>query len=255
MTRTLRLLLLPVLLLLAFALRPMAADAVVGGSPVPDGKYPFMAAVLDDGSQFCGGSVIASTWVLTAAHCVADGSAAGLSVSVGDSDWAQGTRIPVTQVFVHLAYDDSSQANDAALLRLASAAPVAPITLAGPGDDAFEAHGAPVTVAGWGSIIPIVGLLPPLDSQMREAALTVVGDAQCTQDNDPATQVCAEALLRDSCQGDSGGPLFATAPGGARIQVGIVSYGLGCAVPLFPGVYSEVNSPSIRSFISQTAGV
>ncbi len=65
---------------------------------------------------------------------------------------------------------------------------------------------------------------------------------------------CAGDGQYDSCQGDSGGPLFASTSGG-RVQIGIVSYGIGCAIPLFTGVYSEVNSASIRSFIAANAGV
>ena len=50
--------------------------------------------------------------------------------------------------------------------------------------------------------------------------------------------MCAEALGGDSCQGDSGGPLFGTVD--ERVaQVGIVSYGLGCATPASPGVDGE----------------
>jgi hypothetical protein len=59
----------------------------------------------------------------------------------------------------------------------------------------------------------------------------------------------------DSCGGDSGGPLFATTGGGTRIQMGVVSFGIGCAKQHFPGVYAEVNSPTIRSFIQTVAGV
>ena len=243
-------------LVAVFAVRPGTAGAVVGGTTVPQGKYPFMAALTSGGSQLCGGSVIASTWVLTAAHCVADGSAAGLAVRVGNVDWTQGTNIPVAQVIVHPGYNDSTSANDAALLRLTQSVPagVSPIRLAGAGDDGLEASGTPVIVAGWGSELPLVGLVPPLGTTMKETNLRVVDDATCTQDNDAATQVCAEELLADSCQGDSGGPLFANTSGG-RVQIGIVSYGIGCAIPLFTGVYSEVNSASIRSFISANAGV
>ena len=69
------------------------------------------------------------------------------------------------------------------------------------------------------------------------------------------TEICAEKLGGDSCRGPSGGPLFGTTADGRRVQVGVVSYGLGCAIPQFPGVYAEVNNPSIRGFISRTAGV
>jgi secreted trypsin-like serine protease len=71
---------------------------------------------------------------------------------------------------------------------------------------------------------------------------------------DAPTMVCAGAPNIDSCYGDSGGPLFAT-ENGSRIEVGIVSWGTGCAKKRYPGVYSEVNNRDIRSWITATAGV
>lgn len=223
------------------------ADAIVGGSSVADGERTFMAAILDRGSQFCGGSVVAARKVITAAHCVPDGNASGLSVSVGSTDWTQGTEIPVVRVDVHPDYEDDSTA-DIAVLTLAADAPVAPIALADADDDALEADGAPVVVAGWGSQVPVIGQVPPLDTQLRDVDLAVVGDADCGSSN-AANQVCAAAFLKDSCQGDSGGPLFAETSGGA-VQIGVVSSGFGCAVPMFPGYYTEVNAASIAGFVA-----
>ena len=235
------------------------SDAIVGGSTVPNGAYPFMASVQDDGFHFCGGSVIASTWVLTAAHCVPDGNNAGLSVVVGTNNNSNGsgTRIAVSQVVVHPNYGSNS-VFDAALLRLASSVPpnVTPITLSGAANDNLEAHGAPVTVAGWGDMNPAtLGLLA--GPTLLEAQLNVVGDQNCmgsTTSTEAITTVCAEALGKDSCQGDSGGPLFAKI-GAQRIQVGVVSRGFLCAFYSQAGMYSEVNNASIRGFITSTAGV
>lgn len=240
----------------AIVVAPSATQAIVGGSTA--GAYPFMASVQSGGGHFCGGSVIANTWVLTAAHCVPDGNANGLTVRVGSNNNSSGgTVIAVNQVIVHPQYANAYY--DAALLRLASSVPsgVTPITLANAADDNLEADGTPVTVAGWGDINPItMGLLSP--TTMQEAALAVVSDANCGEGPEGSTEalttVCAEALLKDSCQGDSGGPLFWKS-GSQRIQIGIVSHGFLCAIPGFPGAYSEVNNASIRSFITQHAGV
>ena len=230
------------------------ASAVVNGEPVPEGKREFMAAILDDGSHFCGGSVIAPQVVMTAAHCVPDELADGLSVSVGSSDYTDGTEIPVTAVDVHPAYLAGDDSADVAVLHLASAAPVAPIALAGPGDDDLEAPGAPAIVAGWGSQTPFVGQVPALDTQLHEVALEVVADddPSCGTSS-PDNQVCASDFLEDSCQGDSGGPLFADTAGG-EVQIGVVSSGFGCAVPGFAGFYTEVNGPAIAGFLASYGG-
>jgi trypsin len=228
------------------------ADAVVGGEDVAEGEHPYMAAILEDGGQICGGSVIASQWVLTAAHCISEG--ASLSVAVGDIDYTEGREIAVDNAVVHPDYDTDTSANDVALLHLVSAAGVPTLRIPGAAADRFEVTGTPAVVVGWGSEMPIVGLVPPLTTTLKRAELSIVSDEDCAQDNDAATQVCAEALLADSCQGDSGGPLIVEGDMGP-FQLGVVSYGLGCAVPEFPGVYSEVNSPSIRGFILQYTAV
>lgn len=243
-----------------------ADPQIIGGDPVDPGAYPFMAAILNEditGSdfdkQFCGGSLISDIWVLTAAHCVEGGSASSLAVVVGRTVLSsnQGERRAVAAVFVHPSFGDpTSLSHDAALLRLASPVSISPIILANSADDAFEVAGTSLTVIGWGNTN--ANGRPNYPDELRGVDVPAVSDATCSQiygnSLDPATMLCAGAPGIDSCQGDSGGPLFATA-GGARIQMGIVSWGQGCAKKRFPGVYSEVNNASIRAWITATSGV
>lgn len=233
------------------------AHAVVGGTTAAEGSLPFMASLQDgSGFAFCGGSVIASSWVLTAAHCVSDGDASDLYVVTGRTnldDTGKGQRIKVSQVYVHPAY--ANDTHDSALLRLSTPTTSPAIALSSAADDDLEAAGAPVTVAGWGDTLPTMGLFA--DSTLRYANLNVVSDSECGQTNfgfDDPTGVCAAALLKDSCQGDSGGPLWGV-KAGRKVQIGIVSYGQSCALPKFPGVYSEVNNAQIRSWITSVSGV
>jgi secreted trypsin-like serine protease len=231
---------------------------IVGGQSVPNGKYPFMAELSirqADGSFLCGGTLIDPDSVLTAAHCVEDAQRVGLAVGRTVRSRAdQGKVRSARRIFIHSRYNGPADHRyDAAVLRLNKRITgIQPIRLATARQDALERPGRNLTVAGWGTTLEG----GTTSDRMREVSVPVVSDddAQAAYGPGlyfPKLMVAAGEMGRDSCQGDSGGPLFK--PGAPSAQVGIVSFGTGCARPGFPGVYTEVNNPGIRSFIVNAA--
>ena len=235
---------------------------IIGGEEAEPGEFPFMVAILDDGidgsdldKQFCGGSLIAAQWVLTAGHCFLGFEE--VAVVVGRTDLTndnQGLRFENVDVFVNDDLD--SFFNDVALIRLPS--PVntdlfPPIALTPVGDDHLEQSGVRLTTIGWGTTT--ARGKPVYPDILQKVVVPVVGDGPCQdvykKKLDASTMVCAGEAGLDSCVGDSGGPLFGI-ENGVPIQVGITSWGQGCAKKRFPGVYTEVNSPEIRDWIDET---
>jgi secreted trypsin-like serine protease len=244
---------------------------IVGGTAVSDGKYTFVAALLDTSrgstvfeQQYCGGTLIDRNSVLTAAHCVRGKIASRLRVTVGRTVLSsnQGQTRAVSRIFIHPRYNSTIKAYDVAVLKLSSdVSGITPIRLATALQNVLEIPGRLATVAGWGNTIaqPMSGLSPgsSFPYRMREAKVPIVSDSTALQifganDYRPLIEVAAGRAGKDTCQGDSGGPLFAT-PNGKFTQVGITSFGAGCGAAGYPGVYTEVNSSSIRHFITNAA--
>ena len=219
---------------------------IVGGKEVVVGRYPYMVALVDcNGRQFCGGSLIDSEWILTAAHCK------GLATHVHIGRHDLGSREAFEEIEVdyerkHPLYIDSLSLNrDFLLIRLKSPSSYTPVKLDTGSLKLFR--GTPVTAIGWGNLVPD-SLVTELQrtSVLHEVEVEIIPNNVCRLSYGPLditpNMICARGLFKDTCQGDSGGPLIIKGETAEDdIQVGITSFGRGCANPLFPGVYARVS--------------
>ncbi|MFK7893247.1 MAG: serine protease [Granulosicoccus sp.] len=251
-----------------------ATPRIVGGTVVPDGRYPFMAAIYfdqdGDGNYFhaCGGTIIAANWILTAAHCVVNpatgaistASEVGVRVGINDlgSDAERGQFVRAAQILPYPAYDRETSQGDLALIRLQVSLSEPVIALPG-GSSSMPLTGDSTIVAGWGRTTED----GDVSADLLEVPLSVVSHADCLpfypQSLDTQANFCAGAGFaggRDSCQGDSGGPLFLVRDD-IYIQAGVVSYGEGCARPGIPGVYTRLSTYAnwIASFAAKAVFV
>ena len=239
------------LMLAALAASPVGAQ-IVGGQAVSIDTHPWQVALnIHDraNTYFCGGTIIAPKWVLTAAHCFkTPNPPAKVEVKSGATHFeTEGVWVAVERVFIHKAYNSRTQANDIALIKLKSPATGTPLALAG-AEPRLSASTL-LAVSGWGA----TSEGGTLSHVLREAKVPFVDTATCNAPQAYHGQIlpgmlCAGKMSVDACQGDSGGPLVATSPQGP-VLVGVVSWGEGCAEQFKYGVYTQVSA--FRGWISR----
>jgi secreted trypsin-like serine protease len=212
---------------------------VVGGHRGTTPAAPWVVYLTDaSGFQFCGGTLVTPTKVVTAAHCTASAPDRKTFVVVGrdDKQSKAGTSVAVAKTWVSPTFTSVGNGLDVSVLTLAAPVRQATLPLATPADTALYAPATAATIYGWGSTAES----GTASRYLLSATVPIRDDSYCragASNFDARVLTCAgyDDGGVDTCQGDSGGPLVVSGK-----LVGITSFGDGCARAGKPGYYTRV---------------
>ncbi len=227
---------------------------IVGGTNADIRDYPWQVALLNRfGDPFCGGSIIARQWVLTAAHCFPE-TQISIRAGVTNPTHTTGQEIAVLREIIHPDYDSWTQDSDIALVELAAdldlsgnTAQAIPLMTPALAAEGLTAPGVDAIITGWGATRE-GGANSPI---LQQATVPIIANTEASAAYEPLfgpDSVTANMLAAgylgeggvDTCQGDSGSPLVVPDASGGYRLAGITSWGEGCARPDYPGVYTRV---------------
>ncbi|MBZ3869373.1 Serine protease 55 [Sciurus carolinensis] len=253
-------LLFPVLLLITHATgadlgcgeRPIFEDRtqysrIVGGLEAEVGEFPWQVSIQVTNQHICGGTILSSWWILTAAHCViGEIPTEELSVVLGSNDLTSPHLEvkEVSSIVYHRAFKRESMDNDIALLMLTSPIKFSPlkVPVCMP-TEPMPSKWHKCWVAGWGQTTSADK--ESMKTDLLKVPMVIIDWKECSRTFTKLTQnmLCAGFMNEsyDACQGDSGGPLVCTTEASKKwYQVGIISWGRSCGQKNTPGIYTSL---------------
>ncbi|XP_064361434.1 transmembrane protease serine 9 [Dromaius novaehollandiae] len=211
-------------------------DKIVGGYNCPVGSVPYQVS-LNAGYHFCGGSLINNQWVVSAAHCYKS----YIQVRLGEYniDVQEDSEVVRSSAAIirHPKYSSRSLDNDIMLIKLASSVAYSDDIQAIALPSACVEAGTECLISGWGNTVSSGSSYPEIVQCLQAPVLSDQACQKAYPGQISSNMVCVGFLEggKDSCQGDSGGPVVCD----GALQ-GIVSWGIGCALKGYPGVYTKV---------------
>ncbi|XP_013141832.1 PREDICTED: trypsin CFT-1-like [Papilio polytes] len=247
-----------IVLALAQPRLPFAFTRVLGGAPTTISQYPILAQLLLDPwatnqySQHCAGVILTSRHVISTAHCFQYNENTGRNytkpyhwkVRVGSSYRTRGGVLHrVKNIIPHPSFDKYYYKNDVAVLVVATPITMTKFarqgTITKPGTDV--AASSLCTLVGWGA----TQRGGPQPDQLQYTMMVTIDQQECIIRYNTIGAVVTDSMFCagnlemdgiDGCYGDSGGPLIYKG-----VVVGLVSFGFGCGLRYYPGVYTKLS--------------
>lgn len=224
---------------------------IVGGTNATQ-TYSFMASLQSTaGAHRCGASLISSTWLVTAAHCVQGISPSGYQLRIGTTNRTSGgTVVRASRFVVHPTYSPFTGRGDMALIQIASAVSQAPVAV----NATSPGAGSASRIIGWGQTCPVRGCggAPTI---LKQLDTSIISDSSCSSRSSfsTSTELCVNVPSgQGACYGDSGGPAVVGTSSSWRL-VGATSRGTSSTCGATPTIYTDVTA--YRAWITSTTGV
>jgi len=230
--------------------QPVRSSRIVRGDDTTPGAYPWAVGIQFLDKLYCGGSLISKHFIITAAHCVKGINPDRIRLVLGDHDRRhqeedQQQRL-IEKVFLNPHFVKKTFNNDIALIKMKGEVEfsdfIRPVCLPHY-DRSYNGHDT--IVVGWGKLSE--GGLPA--NVLQEVSVPIIPQKTCRHDTHYRASEITENMFCagfsegkiDACQGDSGGPAVWKGDGEQFFtQIGIVSWGQGCARGGYPGVYTRI---------------
>ncbi|MEI6746718.1 MAG: serine protease [Methylococcaceae bacterium] len=253
---------------------PLSCEAIqsriIGGKNAVNRAYPFIVSIeyALDGEQFCSGSLISPTKILTAAHCLKENQAVQIRLGTNNKNKQVGQIIYVAGQVRHPKFNELTLDYDVAVFTLMTPAKLSDNTnvifFPQPCSSLNCVTGLAksntlVRVIGWGATSPD-GNKNSASADLKEVDVPIISNTTCKNvmkyDGDVTSRMICAGFVgggKDSCIGDSGSPLFSyLASAKTGVQTGIASWGGSpCAAKNTYGVYTRISNPEINDFIRQ----